>query len=673
MKQSLSRLLSCPWLLLLIGLGILACILLPHLVSFQVERTARWWANCLMWLGGLAAMYAGLRSVGVGRVATFLLLLFGFLIVRYPMPLYPGQAPFSLAMPMIGAGILGMAYLQRGVRRCLAILLGVSLILLDIWLCVKGHTLQPMKYEAWKMPPKWLLNLGWHGVGFFPAGQGVWLTLALTVGMTLYLRQWRMISLTLATLTVVSALAIASHFPQEQYAMVSRIIFPMALMLLAILLRCFAPGISVLPKRVQGLFTLKWLILIGIGVAILYTWRLGAQIHPDTASYILDGRRIMNGHLAIFRTPLYPFLLQISGMEITPAIEFIMGRTLWLTIGQWAMYLLGTALMWRTLRRLGVSAPATWAILFTSLFLSHGAAVWQNRLCTESLSISFMMIMLWALVKGISERKRWMVAAGAAMSGLMFLLRPGSLIVPALLMFILIIWGWRKANIRLTMPGVWVCIAVLAGIGVYSQRISTLTGVFSPSKVTVDNDYLCARGAGWFEPQFLPPGLERDSMERRIRKYPMRDDYSLSYRDYAIVEQEFYYMEDRLGCDTLYDALRLSARENRTHKLQAEAMRFLRQGTVPIALYAQTWYAYLLILLTVVLLLRPKGIPGFRSLRGHGFAAGVCILLSSGQFLLTAMGAPNEYYRLNMSIYPCLLILTSLVWEARCYKSDTTI
>lgn len=660
MKQSLSRILPCPWLLILMALGILECILLPHVVTFEVERAAWWWADCLMWLGGLAAMYAGLRSVGVGRVATFLLLLFGFLIVRYPMPLYPGQAPFSVALPMIGAGILGMAYCQRGVCRYLAILLGVSLILLDIWLCVKGHPLQPMKYEAWKMPLKWLLNLGWHGVGFFPAGQGIWLTLALAVGMTLYLHRGRMISLTLATLTVVSALAIASHFPQEQYALVSRRVFPLALMLLAILLRCFAPGISVCPKRVQGLFTLKWLILIGIGVAILYTWRLGAQIHPDTDSYLIDGRRIIKGHLAVFRTPLYPFLLQISDMDT-------------LTIGQWAMYLLGAALMWRTLRRLGVSAPATWTILFVALFLSHGAAVWQNRLCTESLSISFMMIMLWALVEGISQRKRWLVAAGAAMSGLMFLLRPGSLIVPALLILILIMWGWRRGRMRLAMPGVWVCIFILAGIGIYSQRISTLTGVFSPSRVTVDNDYLCARGAGWFEPRFLPPGLECDSMERRIRNYPMRDDYCLSYSDYAIVEQEFYYIEDHLGCATLYDALRRSARENRAHKLRAEAMRFLRQGTVPFALYAQTWYAYLLILLAALLLLRPKGIPGFRSLRGHGFAAGVCILLSSGQFLLTAMGAPNEYYRLNMSIYPCLLILTSLVWASRCYKSDITI
>ncbi len=179
--------------------------------------------------------------------------------------------------------------------------------------------------------------------------------------------------------------------------------------------------------------TLWWILMVGISARLLHWWTVRdlpffAQLIMDSQEYDRWATEIFQGDWlgseVFFQAPLYPYLLatlySIFGRSYDAVYLF---QIAFHSIGVYGLYRAGSRIGGR---RLGLVAAA----LLTGLAV---LPFYDVQILKESVAVSVVCLLLWALTAAVGERKArpWFLAGLAA--GVLILLRENMLLVLPLL------------------------------------------------------------------------------------------------------------------------------------------------------------------------------------------------------------------------------------------------
>lgn len=234
--------------------------------------------------------------------------------------------------------------------------------------------------------------------------------------------------------------------------------------------------------------------LIGILCIIFY----GPYVTFDTESYLLEGQNILNGMMPVERTPVYPLFLILCSL-----IGGESGFAYVAVIIQWMVYIAVMPLAWRTLRMLGCDRLIAAVVMLAGFVLCGEIWIFNNATNPESLSVSALLFLCWALLNLYHRPDIRMAVYTIAAIVFLIFLRPSFIyILPVGAVFFLFrladrphrgIWLTSLSLLLVTGAGYcWYC------YGVYRQM-----GVFTPTGVSVLNSWESARAAGTVDTAFI--------------------------------------------------------------------------------------------------------------------------------------------------------------------------
>lgn len=259
-------------------------------------------------------------------------------------------------------------------------------------------------------------------------------------------------------------------------------------------------------------------ILFCGAMASLYYWSISGAWHfADTPSYVDAWQTYLShGNLDTFRTPLYPCYIGLCQW---------LGGQAWLQVliaVHMVCYLAAVGLFFHLLRRLlcgvgnGEAACITTArqalVIYGATLVLAVMPTFQKFLCfgaTEGFAVIGSLCMCAAGVRFFSTRRPWPWAILLlVLSLVMVSLRPSLLTIPLALIASAIVLIWIRQYRHRALMLIGTGVVSLAGVAVYCSRIERLTGLFTPSTVSVINQYSAMRLEGYYFPElFKDPSI----------------------------------------------------------------------------------------------------------------------------------------------------------------------
>lgn len=237
---------------------------------------------------------------------------------------------------------------------------------------------------------------------------------------------------------------------------------------------------------------IKHIYIVSIAVCILCALFFHPIEYNDTPSYLRAWDSLSTGKWDTFRTPLYPAILGISQDLFGKAWKWVV------VIIQYGVFLLSIRYYHRISSCL---LKEKWALIMTAFYAIYPTFnSWGNLLLTDSLGLSLSVFFFYACFKIINEGSDKHALIMTLLLFLLIALRPSSisLLIPAAISFFLFLFTPQKRSAGIfSLAGIIACSVLLIA---YSFNVKQKTGVFTPSTVSVSNDFAIARIYGYLSP-----------------------------------------------------------------------------------------------------------------------------------------------------------------------------
>ena len=245
--------------------------------------------------------------------------------------------------------------------------------------------------------------------------------------------------------------------------------------------------------KVSNLNITQLQIIYGLSIlnSLLFIFFIGLEVAYDSSSYIQAWEVLLNGEIDKWRTPIYPIFLGI--------IQSIIGEEQFYTATicmQHLIFLLSIRYFYQVAKKLCHHKIIVFII--TLLYALHpGIASWNNFILTESLAVSFSVFLIYFAMKvwmgGTCKDcflyNFWLL--------LLIFLRPAFVyIIPVSIV------AWTIAAIlkKETRKSYISCIVgvfiVTCSQLIYMNKFEERFGIFSPSGISIVNQYYIARQTG---------------------------------------------------------------------------------------------------------------------------------------------------------------------------------
>jgi hypothetical protein len=213
---------------------------------------------------------------------------------------------------------------------------------------------------------------------------------------------------------------------------------------------------------------------------------------PDYYSYKYAAEQLLNGHLDILRTPIYPGIMAICQLITTT-------HTLMLTAFFQVVAFYGSIIcLYKAFQKLNIANNITFCA--TLIYSTYPALLLANiDIETESFATSFCVFALYCFVNWYKKNSWWNVTSLLLCTVLLVFLRPSFLYLIVTLTIIAVIYfctaRYKQGGQLLSVVG----ITALLLLG-YCQQMKEKTGVFTMSSVLCCNEYVIAENIGLLTP-----------------------------------------------------------------------------------------------------------------------------------------------------------------------------
>lgn len=242
------------------------------------------------------------------------------------------------------------------------------------------------------------------------------------------------------------------------------------------------------------------------GLAIIYSLAIVESVflivfrgvfsnNPDAPSYISAFDVFMGGQLDSYRTPVYPFVLGTMKLLVGES-AFLMATVVF----QHLMFLLSIWFFYQTALRMKISPRLTfWMTLFYGCFPYLN--VWANRIITESLAISWSVILIYfctvLLTNEKTDKPSWKetIRYGGPFCVIFILLLFHRPIFIYLIPVFLLVFGLKatmKSGRHFAFSGMTATTLTMLCLLLYMNEFRREYGVFSTSEVSSHNNYVNA-------------------------------------------------------------------------------------------------------------------------------------------------------------------------------------
>ena len=254
---------------------------------------------------------------------------------------------------------------------------------------------------------------------------------------------------------------------------------------------------------------IKHIYIISVAVCFLCALVFHPIEYNDTPSYLSAWNTLSSGRWDTFRTPLYPVVLGVA-------------RNLLGKVWKWGVMIIQYGVFLLSIKYFHHIASSLlkerWALIMTAFYAIYPTFnSWGNLLLTDSLGLSLSVLFFYNCFRIINNGSVKHTFLMASLLLLLLALRPSSisLLIPAAISFFLVLFTKEKRSAGIVgLAGIAVCSALLIA---YSFNIKERTGVFTPSTVSVSNDFAIARIYGYLSPEAA--NERADVLRQNYEKY----------------------------------------------------------------------------------------------------------------------------------------------------------
>lgn len=291
--------------------------------------------------------------------------------------------------------------------------------------------------------------------------------------------------------------------------------------------------------RHSGLaFTLVVALCECLGVMLIYQHADRGFMGYDTASYIMAGDHWLSGHIDSVRTPVYPLLLKLTGATLDST------ASLWaIVLLQLAVFLLSIVFFRRLARRVWDNDAAVF-VAGLAYATVPTITLWTAIALTESLTLSVVVFLLYALVRAVDGRSVGQAVLTGAWLVMLVMLRPAMayLVVAVAMVWVLLLFKSRDLR-RVAVAGLAAALTtVLVTVG-YMCWFKHTYGLFTMSEVGTCNLYHTLRINNEMDTALIADRPLRAEVSQCIQTTVV-DDEQFDIQDLFI---EYFYLSEEFG------------------------------------------------------------------------------------------------------------------------------
>lgn len=396
---------------------------------------------------------------------------------------------------------------------------------------------------------------------------------------------------------------------------------------------------------------------------------------PDTQSYIMDGFSL--------RPPFYPLFLKACGMRVNTDVPSMIMVTL--------VPAMAYALSAAAFTRIAIAAGGWLGLCIGCLYAFYPSFdILPLELGTESFSMSFVVFAIYFFWR-MSYNPSWRLWGLFSVMLIMLLaIKPAFLFVPVSVLLVGVVIRLMRANASMYRFARRLIISGLAGITcvlVYSTMVYHKWGVFTPSTVSLRNDYYEARLSGVLEAECCPDSALKAAIQQKLDARPVIEDIDgLTWVEAIDLTNEYDLPSLQIAVDASKKKHPDQWHDYFICKLSnglSEPLLYPGTDRGEFAVYAfraatgsflsgiwLTWWIPLAVSLAVMILLvyqfvvfrhhRSSTVRPDMDMRPWSFAL-FLILILLGNITVVSFGAPYDFSRLLFPILPAFMLLCVLL------------
>jgi len=434
------------------------------------------------------------------------------------------------------------------------------------------------------------------------------------------------------------------------------------------------------PSWLHRLSPLAIIYAIAIPLCLLFIYRIGYLIYPDTKTYFDAWISLQNGSIDQWRTPVYPIFLGCIE-SVLGEIEFTVTREFALPCGevisyyerlsgqdsmlvaysvvgiQFIIFLVSLFYFYKIARLLTQSERGSVVFTLFYLFAILISGV-NNCLLTESFGLSATIFFLYSFVQSIKRDSNSYAIAVLFWSLFLVFLRPSFLYIPFCALFLGLCLLFAKKYRSAAFKNIAVsCITILV-VFVYCCQFKSVYGIFSPTSVSVVNQYWIASQDDMINPN-------------EIADNALRTDIQNLQKQYITKGEGKKWLVKKYGAVTINSIIANANESNREQYLKNILKRFKTASecslisctvdtVIPFSRIQQTLgiklrlEIFMMLLYVVLIFYWRKSRPDEELI-----CLILIVLLSSSNWIVSVLGAPNAFSRLLIANLPLFLLLAA--------------
>lgn len=394
----------------------------------------------------------------------------------------------------------------------------------------------------------------------------------------------------------------------------------------------------------------------------------GYGIYYDTWTYITAFDVFLSGNLDLWRTPVYPLVLGFSkaiGGENHMCLIAIIIQYIYYFVGFFYYYRLAKAFINNNII----------VFILSCMYLCSPSTIGTcSVILTESLSITTLVLFVYNLFKVWQPGTKIANFFAVVLLGVvLIMLRPALiyiLVAMGLCAAFLLIKNWRKGLLLLLSTSI-----VIGVEFAYCDAFKKQFGVSAPGCVGIFNNYYIARQDAVFDFSVIDDDLMRADFENNFSKSP---DPSVS--DFWGEIDELF---DKYGIQKVNDVLYENIIHNPAEALHSLISRCTEESAASFSVFSLSGdygrlnnvknifevkvpisYTYWIIIfyscLLCVQIWRRHSVP-------FSF---ILLLLVLGHYAVTILGAPYDFIRLNLPVFPLVLLFSAQLLDMLKYERN---
>ncbi len=386
----------------------------------------------------------------------------------------------------------------------------------------------------------------------------------------------------------------------------------------------------------------------------------GVRTCPDTLEFVAASDNVLRDGVDLMRTPSYPLLIKL--MQVLLGGYYGYGVVLM----QVVVTLVSLKYLWCLCQRVTPRTGIVAAVVAVYGLIPF-ATEWSLYLQTESLSVSGIIFMLWALVKIYDcPRPRYTLGLSLLVMFLTFL-RPALLYMLVAMAIVAILWLCQRRRRQALSLGVAVMLSLVSLYG-YCKVFESKNGAFMLTAVSVINDEMILSREGLYRDL----SFDDDKLNELLAEFPKGDNLDMSshygwawrLRDsYPMSVHKRFLSEAKrqLGVRWYWHALMRAYRSSELrlldecHIYNFKAVWSLVQTLIPVKLGD-----FYLILIIYAVLLVCMLVKHYKS---H-WLSWLMLLMCLGNIAVMSIGSFGEWMRLFMPSVPLVMLITAHILSA---------